>query len=72
MSLFQADADAVAGALEQRGYRLQELLESEKTYIQDLSQAMAYIHFMRESKERCGDKNFLLGLKESGDKTRST
>ena len=38
-------------AVEQRAYRLQELLESESMYVSDLEQAHQYITYMRESKE---------------------
>lgn len=44
-------ADEISKTLQQRQYRLQELFESEKTYVQDLEQCVAYIKFMKESKE---------------------
>ena len=37
--------------LEQRSYRLQEILESERLYVSDLEQVLTYITYMRESKE---------------------
>jgi len=43
--------DPVTKAVEQRAYRLQELLESERMYVTDLEQAHKYITYMRESKE---------------------
>ena len=39
-------------ALVQRKYHLQELLESELTYVQDLEQCVDYIKYMRESKDK--------------------
>lgn len=47
----ESDPETVRKTIEQRHYRLQELLESEQTYVQDLEQCVAYIRFMRESKE---------------------
>jgi hypothetical protein len=44
------DAETAAKAIEQRGFRLDELLDSESTYIKDLEQCYAYIKFMRETK----------------------
>ena len=41
--------------LQERSYRLQELLESEQTYVQDLEQCVEYIRFMKEGKEK-GDE----------------
>ena len=38
-------------AIQERKYRLRELLESESTYIQDLEQCMEYIKYMRKSKD---------------------
>jgi len=43
--------DPVAKAIEQRSYRLQEILESEKMYVTDLEQVYQYLTYMRESKE---------------------
>jgi triple functional domain protein len=45
------DGDPVVKAVEQRQYRLTELLESEKMYVADLEQCAAYINYMRASKE---------------------
>lgn len=45
------DDDLVPKALEQRSYRLQEILESERLYVSDLEQVLTYITYMRESKE---------------------
>ena len=42
-----ADPDEVEKTLQQRGFRLTELFESEKTYVQDLEQCVNYIKFMR-------------------------
>jgi triple functional domain protein len=44
------DPDPAAKAIEQRSYRLQELLESEVKYVEDLQQAATYISYMRDSK----------------------
>jgi len=43
--------DPAAKAIEQRSYRLQELLETELMYVTDLEQAATYITYMRDSKE---------------------
>merc|ERR1712117_901124 len=43
--------DPVAKAIEQRSYRLQEIVESEQMYVSDLEQVYTYITYMRESKE---------------------
>lgn len=43
--------DPVAKAIEQRSYRLQEILDSEKMYVSDLEQVYTYIKYMRDSKE---------------------
>ena len=43
--------DPIAKAIQQRQYRLTELLESEKMYVSDLEQCAAYITYMRESKD---------------------
>ncbi len=45
-------AEEVAKAVQQRGFRLAELLETEKTYVEDLRQCVDYIGHMRESKEQ--------------------
>lgn len=45
------DPTEVEKAIEQRSYRLQELLESERVYINDLDQCCQYIKYMKESKE---------------------
>ncbi len=45
-------AEEVARTVEQRGFRLAELLESEKAYVQDLEQCVAYVKYMRESKDQ--------------------
>ena len=37
--------------LQERGYRLQELVESEQVYVSDLEQCVEYIKFMRETKD---------------------
>ena len=47
----ESDPEVVAKTIEQRHFRLQELVESEQTYVQDLEQCVEYIKFMRESKE---------------------
>ena len=41
----------MARHLEQRGFRLAELMETEKAYVQDLEQCVAYVKYMRETKE---------------------
>jgi hypothetical protein len=41
------DSELVARALEQREYRIRELVESERDYVTDLAQCVQYIHFMR-------------------------
>jgi hypothetical protein len=38
----------VARALEQREYRIRELVESERDYVTDLAQCVQYIQFMRQ------------------------
>ena len=38
--------------LQERKYRLQELLETERTYIEKLEQCCHYIQFMEESKQK--------------------
>ena len=43
--------DVVERSLTQRKFQLQELLESEKTYIEDLEDCVEYIKFMRETKD---------------------
>ena len=47
----ETEGDVVARAVEQRSYRLKELLESEAMYVGDLEQCVTYITYMRESKE---------------------
>ncbi len=44
--------EEVSRSVEQRGFRLTELLESEKVYVKDLEQCVAYVGYMRESKGR--------------------
>ena len=44
-------ADVVEKAIQQRSYRLQELLESEQVYVKDLEQCVEYIKYMRETKD---------------------
>ena len=43
-------ADSVDKAIQQRSYRLEELLESERVYVKDLEQCVDYIKYMRETK----------------------
>ena len=45
-------ADSVEKAIQERSYRLQELLDSERVYVCDLEHCCQYIQFMRESKEK--------------------
>ena len=45
-------ADSVEKAIQERSYRLQELLDSERIYVTDLEHCCQYIQFMRESKEK--------------------
>merc|ERR1719458_1415708 len=47
----EPQGDPAAKAIEQRSYRLQELLETELMYVTDLEQAATYITYMRNSKE---------------------
>ena len=44
-------AETVERAIQQRSYRLQELLYSERIYVEDLEHCCEYIKYMRESKE---------------------
>ncbi len=44
----ERDSEAVARALEQREYRIRELVESERDYVTDLAQCVQYIQFMRQ------------------------
>ncbi|XP_023330642.1 triple functional domain protein isoform X4 [Eurytemora carolleeae] len=43
--------EVAARALEQRGWRVRELVESEQDYVSDLAQCAQYIYYMRESKD---------------------
>ena len=43
--------DQCARSLEQRQWRIHELVESEKDYVSDLAQCCQYIYYMRQSKE---------------------
>jgi hypothetical protein len=43
----ERDKEVVARALEQREYRIRELVESEQDYVADLAQCVQYIKFMR-------------------------
>jgi len=45
------DKDVVSRSLEQRSWRLRELMESEHDYVNDLAQCCQYIYYMRSSKE---------------------
>lgn len=45
-------ADSVEKAIQERSYRLQELLDSERVYVCDLEHCCHYIQYMRESKEK--------------------
>ena len=45
-------ADTVEKAIQERSYRLQELLDSERVYVCDLQHCCQYIQYMRESKEK--------------------
>merc|ERR1712079_324003 len=44
--------DSVEKAIQERSYRLQELLDSERVYVCDLQHCCQYIQYMRESKEK--------------------
>lgn len=44
--------DANERAIQQRGFRLQELVDSEQVYVKDLEQCCEYIKFMRETKDQ--------------------
>ena len=43
--------DLAARSLEQREWRVHELVESEKDYVSDLAQCCQYIYYMRQSKD---------------------
>jgi hypothetical protein len=43
----ERDKEVVARALEQREFRIRELVESERDYVADLAQCVQYIKFMR-------------------------
>jgi triple functional domain protein len=45
-------ADSVEKAIQERSYRLQELLDSERIYVSDLAHCCQYIQYMRESKDK--------------------
>ena len=45
-------ADSVEKAIQERSYRLQELLDSERVYVCDLEHCCQYIQYMRQSKEQ--------------------
>lgn len=45
-------ADSAEKAIQERSYRLQELLDSERVYVCDLEHCCQYIQYMRESKEK--------------------
>ena len=63
--------DSVDKAIQQRSYRLQELLESEKVYVKDLEQCVDYIKYMRETKDKGDDPNEIsmpVDLKEGKDR----
>ena len=44
-------SDSISKHLEQRDWRVRELIESENDYVSDLGQCCQYIEFMRETKE---------------------
>ena len=46
------NTDSVEKAIQERSYRLQELLDSERVYVCDLQHCCQYIQYMRESKEK--------------------
>ena len=50
--LIEAAAAVASRALEQRSWRVHELIESEKDYVSDLWQCCQYIYYMRASKEQ--------------------
>ena len=43
----ERENEVVARSLEQREYRIRELVESERDYVTDLAQCVQYIKFMR-------------------------
>ena len=43
--------DNTTRALEQRTWRMRELIESEQDYVMDLAQCCQYIYYMRQSKD---------------------
>jgi len=64
-------ADSVDKAIQQRSYRLQELLDSEKVYVKDLEQCVDYIKYMRGTKDKGDDPNEISmpeDLKEGKDR----
>ena len=43
----ERENEVVARSLEQREYRIRELVESERDYVTDLAQCVQYMKFMR-------------------------
>ncbi len=54
-----ASKDLVEKTIQQRSYRLNELLETEQSYVHDLEQCVEYIKYMKESKEKDGDPDII-------------
>ena len=46
-----SDDSVAARSIEQRGWRVSELIDSEKDYVSDLAQCCQYIYYMRQSKD---------------------
>ena len=44
----ERESEEMARSLEQREYRIRELVESERDYVTDLAQCVQYIQFMRQ------------------------
>ena len=63
-------ADSIDKAIQQRSYRLQELLESERVYVKDLEQCVDYIKYMRETKDTDDQNEIAMpeDLKEGKDR----
>ena len=47
----EVDESVAARSIEQRGWRMAELVDSEADYVADLGQCCQYIYYMRQSKE---------------------
>jgi len=65
-----AAAAAVNSVIQQRSFRLTELLETERQYVDDLEQCVAYIHYMKGSKEKGDEAEIPMpeGLRDGKDR----